>query len=637
MTRCLRMSSFVTLSAFFALPIVGVEAGSEPKVRVEVATDEHPMQHSASGMVNGFALQTVYRIDSNADPTGQGVTIAKHHLSEEKADQKRRLQQAVMFSSSERHKVRTLAQMNKAVYPRSNFSVQYEKLQEIYDAGVNLYGDGESGEDRAASETAWNNQWMDLHDTYIQGKWEDKFNPTGNEANGLGVAAAVYSTAEMAVIVFRGSYTSADNTNMLLWFEGWFLTKLKQQIQNSWQFATGSTTLSEEMQRRAAQSDMLDRAGFLGVTNALHLKQDVDWLKSGVADALNVIQHGYWPLTKQLVTDILATHSGKTIYITGHSQGGGRAVLASMWLKKSQALTIPTYTFAGVGVQCAVRYALPDMYASDVDVTIRHENVVQYVHALDPYGQLDYQVGKVYKFGTADLRDEKIFSPTKSLCERVVGYSGATLLLPKGQPNRDFGMCRYFTHWSHAIVYHLSDDAILNPDGTTDGGRQDDPLIADGDPDGKCPPCRNPRCLLKIPKIVLGWRNEVKFDPIARTVQAHPCVDNRGFSSFKFQTVALTGDNTKNGLFDSCVLLGTDSNYMLTGKSAAADAQLEKIYSLALHYEVTPLLSYDLRSSLWMEDTSDLHHLSQHVAMIYTMNKDDAPQVLLDVKLEARI
>lgn len=77
--------------------------------------------------------------------------------------------------------------------------------------------------------------------------------------------------------------------------------------------------------------------------------------------------------------------------LTGHSQGGTRAALVSMWRKKKFAETIPAYTFAGTGVQCAVRGALPKAYSDDVDVTVAHAQITQYVHALDPYGWIDHQ------------------------------------------------------------------------------------------------------------------------------------------------------------------------------------------------------------------------------------------------------
>ena len=78
-----------------------------------------------------------------------------------------------------------------------------------------------------------------------------------------------------------------------------------------------------------------------------------------------------------------------------------------MWLEKSENKIYDTYTFSGVGTQCAVRYALPALYEADVDVTVRHAQITQYTHALDPYGTMDYHTGKVCTFGIINYGKNK--------------------------------------------------------------------------------------------------------------------------------------------------------------------------------------------------------------------------------------
>ena len=235
-----------------------------------------------------------------------------------------------------------------------------------------------------------------LTDVANSRSWTEEFNPTAGEDDGLGVAVAVYQSASDAVVVFRGSHSAGDFNNMFLWFEGWFLERLKSQLMAHWQEATGEA-LSAEMQRRAGLSDLSARAAFLGATHGLIAKQDLNILKLGLVNTMEVMEQGYWPLTKQIFTALLPTvDATKTLYITGHSQGGGRASLVAMWREKKFAEIIPTYTFDGVGVQCAVRYALPTAYAADVDVGVGHAQITQYAHVLDAYGRMDYQVGGGY-------------------------------------------------------------------------------------------------------------------------------------------------------------------------------------------------------------------------------------------------
>jgi hypothetical protein len=245
------------------------------------------------------------------------------------------------------------------------------------------------------------------------------------------------------------------------------------------------------------------------------------------------------------------------VYLTGHSQGGGRASLASMWIKKSWNKEYQTYVFSAVGTQCAVRYALPDVYASDVDVTAVHSHITNYVHVLDAYGRMDYGNGEVCLFGQTDLRDTTKFSPTKHFCERSVGYSGPTLLLPFSEKENDFAMCRYYTHWSSAVNKWLSDDTVLLADGTTDGGCTDAQLVPANDPEALCPPCRTPHCAVKLPQVALNWHPKTTGSAVAQSTAAalsqdvssgqsssHPCVKPGSRSLPKpFTSVDLANEN----------------------------------------------------------------------------------------------
>lgn len=120
---------------------------------------------------------------------------------------------------------------------------------------------------------------------------------------GPGVAAALYTSATHAVVVFRGSYSDADFNNMLLWHEGWFLENMRTQILQRWEAVFGNSTTAgglanAEIQRRTASDDFYDRAKFFAGTQALILKQDIDWLRSGLKNKWDLVEQGYWPLTK---------------------------------------------------------------------------------------------------------------------------------------------------------------------------------------------------------------------------------------------------------------------------------------------------------------------------------------------------
>eukprot|EP00392_Amoebophrya_sp_AT5.2_P014123 g14261.t1 len=344
-------------------------------------------------------------------------------------------------------------------------------------------------------------------------------------------------------------------------------------------------------------------------------------------------EQGYWPLTKQLVDAILPTVAGKNLYLTGHSQGGGRAQLVSMWLEKQKGMTVPTYTFDGVGVQCAVRYALPAAYAADVDVTVLHPQITQYVHALDAYGQMDFQGGRVCKYGTGELRDRTTYSAARDFCERSVGWAGARLLVGPlfEEEEKNFAMCRYFTHWSTSVVFYLEQDAVLLADGTTDGGCANETLVPSGDPENLCPPCRTTRCAVQLPEIALNWQNQV-VDAHSKALLHHPCLgDNAAPAPMLLSTVPLTGELTQGNKFQHCTFLGGAADYLLTG---ASGGPTEQVFN-AVFRVATLAMDASFQSGFFMQDKSLGGVLKQHVVVTYTVSPVSAPVVVIDHEFAA--
>ena len=70
-------------------------------------------------------------------------------------------------------------------------------------------------------------------------------------------------------------------------------------------------------------------------------------------------KYGYWPITKKVMRGLLPADrdldAEPTIYLTGHSQGGARASLVSMWLEKEDGIAYKTYALSPVGCQCFSR------------------------------------------------------------------------------------------------------------------------------------------------------------------------------------------------------------------------------------------------------------------------------------------
>ena len=125
----------------------------------------HPLQHesSAASGVDEYVLAAVYRVGYESS----SPVLFRHMLAPEKLEQRLRRRRlaagtAVAVSSgSERDRVRTLANMNRVIYPPTNFTKYMDKLGEVYEAGVNIGGGvGENALERAQSETAANQVFL---------------------------------------------------------------------------------------------------------------------------------------------------------------------------------------------------------------------------------------------------------------------------------------------------------------------------------------------------------------------------------------------------------------------------------------------------------------------------------------------
>ena len=63
--------------------------------------------------------------------------------------------------------------------------------------------------------------------------------------------------------------------------------------------------------------------------------------------------------------------------LSGHSQGGTRAQMMSMYLKKTRGLEVETVSFSGTGAKCMAGLVMNDdaNYLDDVDPDIEHTQV----------------------------------------------------------------------------------------------------------------------------------------------------------------------------------------------------------------------------------------------------------------------
>jgi hypothetical protein len=132
------------------------------------------------------------------------------------------------------------------------------------------------------------------------------------------------------------------------------------------------------------------------------------------------------------------------IYISGHSQGGARASLVSMWLEKIDGKKYKTYSISPLGVQCFSRRLsfLPGSsegqnYLADVDPYIFHDQITSIMHPLDYYALTDYQPGKVCHLGSSLLgTSQPGGADLENYIDKMVGYTGPELMVDMFQVRR---------------------------------------------------------------------------------------------------------------------------------------------------------------------------------------------------------
>lgn len=346
----------------------------------------------------------------------------------------------------------------------------------------------------------------------------------------VGVQALEWTYNDTTILTFRGTFTDGDYANIENWMIDYALEKSTDRMKKAW-IDDASLEWTAEMEGRskvddrwaklairAGESYILGRNRPLkdGITRKESIMQQLveavaanETLSSAIG-GLTVREAeamGYWKLTKLIVDEVAKrVHSNnRTLILTGHSQGGTRAQFASMYLFQTTGIAHPTVTFAATGGACAARLMF-DSNANlldDLDPFIRHENMVEYVHPLDPWGnsmlgldngdQVCYWGKMDAQMGQNSSMDDRMNARVGAYhyCSKVYGWPGPDIIAAQaglsGDDNlrQDFQRCRYYTHLAESILIGL--DQNLNDDGTTDGGCYKLSAVAQNDPDQVCP------------------------------------------------------------------------------------------------------------------------------------------------------
>lgn len=427
------------------------------------------------------------------------------------------------------------------------------------------------------------------HDYYgAQTEWSFVTLPTSYttavyEVGVVAVCWTLHAPYNTTIVAFRGTFSPGDFSNLENWIMDYVLERSSARMQQAWTQDAGLLWTPAMQQRYNTYSDQFAKLElrtaetyFFGQEEPL--KEDIPQFSNyypqnsadknresfaqrlvnavnanaTLAEALRVdssqdgegpesnftnqeaLKTGYWTLTRYLVRQVAqqAMERNYTLLFTGHSQGGTRAQLASMYLHQRTGMAHPAVTFGATGSACMSRLL---WYQSSSDSSLRSDTttnnlvngggvnpflpqnqLLEYVHPLDPWGNAMLgrdNGGHVCFWGTStalqheeglneetEEEEEEAENNTSfeshqvtkdaayTYCSRIYGYRGPLLMAanvdaPLGHSSlnaakirQDFQRCRYVTHSAEAILLAFlqgESDAVIvddNDDSPSMGG-----------------------------------------------------------------------------------------------------------------------------------------------------------------------
>lgn len=443
------------------------------------------------------------------------------------------------YRTPSRNRTLALMRLSLAAYPACQSRIQHDYLcsypndtmSDIFHRRLSIFGPNVTSMEQEVlatqflNEKIWNESVVESSTTYRMISV-----PQDTAEFEFGVQALEWTVGDTTILAFRGTFSVGDYANIENWMVDYILERSTDRMKKAWVQDAGLEWTKEmeehslvddrwaKLEIRAGESYILGRNRPLkdGLTRK---KSFMEKLVNAVAENATLTSAiggltlkeaeatGYWKLTKFVVDEAAKTarEHNRTLLLTGHSQGGTRAQFASMYLYKTTGIAHPTITFAATGGACAARLMF-DSNANlldDVDPFVKHENMVEYVNPLDPWGNsmLGMDNGdQVCLWGKHDAQFAEVSQDDSVMdvnfgayyyCSKIYGWPGPSIIAAQAglTGNEDlrynFQRCRYFTHMAEAILFGL--ERNLNEDGTTDGGCYRLAVISQDDPDGVCP------------------------------------------------------------------------------------------------------------------------------------------------------
>jgi len=436
------------------------------------------------------AIHTLHETDSHLVLRRHGVAAAKASSTSESGGGG----STTGAFQTEREKVLTFLNLNVIASPR-DYGYSDDVVMPIIDEGDSNFGSNISSIQE--EHEAWWAVWDEAHAQVIRaagssGDAQRLVSPDGNvsDPTSWGVHAIEFTRPGFGrVLCFRGTYGFADMGNAVNWIVDWVEHRMTWGLRTAWSSAVEVEPKLGHLPpvietRGEVANDMAVVRGTYGFLWNTFIVSESTAMKNRAASgadptllreqAEEVSRTGYWVFTKAMVDGVFnSLAEGEALYLTGHSQGGSRAALASMYLKKKYNARVEALTFGSIGGGCwsqKLSYSQASLTA-DVDPTRNHDQVTEYVHVLDPLGHLDLNVGRTCTYGVTGISSSR----AAKYCREPYSHSGPTLALaavadPPTNLTLDYSRCRYFTHSLKGMRSSMQSETFLLENGKTDGG-----------------------------------------------------------------------------------------------------------------------------------------------------------------------
>eukprot|EP01065_Artemidia_motanka_P042187 TRINITY_DN5611_c0_g1_i1.p1 TRINITY_DN5611_c0_g1~~TRINITY_DN5611_c0_g1_i1.p1 ORF type:complete len:604 (+),score=196.10 TRINITY_DN5611_c0_g1_i1:134-1813(+) len=320
----------------------------------------------------------------------------------------------------------------------------------------------------AAGVALWNTIWAEASAAgVLRPRYDPDVGPTGLAGGAYdvtGLAALEFIRGTQHVLVFRGSYNPGDYINIRNWILPWGYEKMDDHMKQSWTEFGGYEWTAEMQARRVP----VDQYYCLIENNPMFRSTETSWDSwglrvsnlTGTMTQRQAVKTGYWTLVKAMVDSVLTSMvSGSSLILTGHSQGGAHAQMASMWLRtrglaNSRRTPAVTFASAGGGV-CTPRYLHlgHTNLLTEINPYIFHDQIVDYAHALDPWGNnlgIDAGTTRFYN-QRGDLNDLGY-----KWCKLVYGETALKMVYTN---DARWNRCLIATHQIEVILTRLQENS----------------------------------------------------------------------------------------------------------------------------------------------------------------------------------